>query len=160
MAKIAKSCQKAYTFLPKICKFAYHTIKPDILRYIIRPNEQKMKSDNTTIQYTTHIAHIALTLILCLMAIYTPHTQALPLEHYATHSMLSSGKWYKISVTESGIHQISYSQLKSWGFNDPSRVRIYGYGGKVLSEIYSDSDIDDLPQIPVIHNNNRILFYA
>ncbi len=119
-----------------------------------------MKSDNTTIQYTTRIAHIALTLILCLMAIYTPYTQALPLEHYATHSMLSSGKWYKISVTESGIHQISYSQLKSWGFNNPSRVRIYGYGGKVLSEIYSDSDIDDLPQIPVIHNNNRILFYA
>ena len=51
---------------------------------------------------------------------------ALPTEHYAEHSVLSSGKWYKISVTQSGIHEISYSQLKNWGFSDPSRVRIYG----------------------------------
>lgn len=86
--------------------------------------------------------------------------QALPTEHYATQSVLSSGKWYKVSVTQSGIHQISYSQLKEWGFSDPYRVRIYGYGGILLPETYSTEDVDDLPQIPIVHNNNRILFYA
>ncbi len=114
--------------------------------------------------HTRHIAtsvrHI-ITLIICAITITTTHTtQALPVEHYAAHSVLSSGKWHKISVTESGIHQISYEQLRSWGFNDPSRVRIYGYGGNLLPEKYSLSDIDDLPQVPIIHNNNRILFYA
>lgn len=85
---------------------------------------------------------------------------ALPTEHYAEHSVLSSGKWYKVSVSQSGIHEISYSQLKNWGFSDPSRVRIYGYGGNLLPETYSTDDVDDLPQIPIVHNNNRILFYA
>lgn len=85
---------------------------------------------------------------------------ALPTEHYAEHSVLSSGKWYKISVTQSGIHEISYSQLKDWGFSDPSRVHIYGYGGNLLPETYNTNDVDDLPQIPIVHNNNRILFYA
>lgn len=120
-----------------------------------------MKAYNITQQYISHLKHTALALIVCIMAsIGAIHSVALPLEHYASHSVLSTGKWYKISVTESGIYQISYSQLKSWGFNNPDQVRIYGYGGKVLPEVYSDSDIDDLPQIPIIHNNNRILFYA
>lgn len=95
-----------------------------------------------------------------LIHINTFTAQALPIEHYADSSVLSSGKWHKISVTSSGIHQISYSQLKAWGFNNPAQVRLYGYGGELLPETYSTSDIDDLPQIPVIHNNNRILFYA
>lgn len=120
-----------------------------------------MKAYNIRQQYISPLKHTALTLIVCiLIGIGAIPSVALPLEHYASHSVLSSGQWYKISVTESGIYQISYSQLKSWGFNNPEQVRIYGYGGKVLPEVYSESDVDDLPQIPIVHNNNRILFYA
>lgn len=101
-------------------------------------------------------------MILCIIVMLSSaiHSEALPVEHYATNSVLSSGKWFKISVKESGMHQISYSQLKSWGFNSPDKVRIYGYGGNLLPETYSTDDVDDLPQIPIIHNNNRIIFYA
>lgn len=120
-----------------------------------------MRLNNNAQHYIISIRSITILLVtLLITSICTTHTMALPIEHYASHSVLSTGKWYKISVTNSGIHQISYSQLKSWGYNDPSRVRIYGYGGKVLPEVYSESDIDDLPQIPVVHSNDRILFYA
>ena len=103
----------------------------------------------------------AILLTVCLLIVTATFTaQALPVEHYAENSVLSSGKWYKISVTNSGIHQISYTQLKEWGFSNPAQVRIYGYGGELLPETYSTTDIDDLPQIPVVHNKNRILFYA
>ena len=101
------------------------------------------------------IAQCAIVLLFAAM-----QAHALPTEHYAQSSVLSSGKWYKISVKESGMYQISYSQLKSWGFSDPSRVRIYGYGGALLPETYSTDDVDDLPQIPIVHNNSRVIFYA
>lgn len=120
-----------------------------------------MKIDNIAQQYISFTRHIATLLVMSiLVGLSATQSLALPVEHYAAHSVLSSGKWYKISVDNSGIYQISYSQLRSWGFNDPTQVRIYGYGGKVLPEVYSESDVDDLPQIPVIHNNDRIIFYA
>ncbi|MBQ5750064.1 MAG: hypothetical protein IIV86_01915, partial [Bacteroidaceae bacterium] len=120
-----------------------------------------MRLNDIAQQYIYAIKSIAMVFVILLTtSICATHSMALPTEHYAQHSVLSSGKWYKIAVTNSGIHQISYSQLKSWGFNNPTEVRIYGYGGKVLPEVYSDSDIDDLPQIPVVHCNDRILFYA
>lgn len=109
---------------------------------------------------TKHILRYIITLIGVVSSCIFFTAQALPVEHYAAQSVLSSGKWYKVSVTQSGIHQISYSQLKDWGFSDPSRVRVYGYGGALLPETYSTNDADDLPQIPIVHNNNRILFYA
>lgn len=99
-------------------------------------------------------------IVIAILAIgYTP-AYGLPLEHYADSSVLHQGKWHKISITESGIYQISYNKLKEWGFSNPSQVRVYGYGGASLPETYSTSDIDDLPQIPIVHNNNRILFYG
>ncbi len=117
-----------------------------ILRHIIYP------------AFRTAITAVAsIFLLICLLA---ETAQALPTSHYTEQSVLASGKWYKISVTDNGIHQISYSQLKNWGFNNPARVRIYGYGGAMLPEILTEKDVDDLPQIPVVHNNNRILFYA
>lgn len=107
-----------------------------------------------------YVAWIVTITALCAVLGGAERVVALPVSHYAEHSVLSSGYWYKISVTNSGIHEISYSRLREWGFTDPSRVRIYGYGGAMLPETVSADDVDDLPQIPVIHYNNRILFYA
>ena len=113
------------------------------------------------IQHSNRALSTAIAFIIIAMMVLSPITlQALPSEHYAANSVLSTGKWHKVSVTESGIHQISYTQLKNWGFSDPSKVKVYGYGGETLPEKYTSDDIDDLPQIPIIHNNNRILFYA
>lgn len=80
---------------------------------------------------------------------------------YAPASVLSSGKWVKISVEKSGMHCISTSQLKDWGFSDPSRVCIYGYGGQMLSDVLSESTyIDDLPAVASVVTGSGLVFYA
>lgn len=71
---------------------------------------------------------------------------ALSPETYAATSRLASGKWVKVAVEASGMHCISESTLRGWGFSDPSKVKIYGYGGKRLPEVLDKNYIDDLPQ--------------
>jgi hypothetical protein len=88
---------------------------------------------------------------------------------YATSSVLSSGKWKKISVTESGIYKLTYSDIKNMGIN-PEKVQIYGYGGKLLAENFSLTGyMDDLPEVSVykelgsdgvFNSGDYILFYA
>lgn len=85
---------------------------------------------------------------------------ALDASHYASQSVLSSGRWVKISVTETGIHSISNSTLARWGFSNPEKVKIFGYGGAPVSTTLDEGQIDDLPQVPVLRLGNRILFYA
>lgn len=83
------------------------------------------------------------------------------LHTYASSSVLSTGKWVKISVPETGIYRLTYTDLKSMGFSKPENVQIYGYGGWMLNENFSSSKIDDLPRIPVkVIANDCILFYA
>lgn len=99
-------------------------------------------------------------LILLAAAMLIPaNIRALPSSAYTTESVLAEGRWIKVSVTGSGIHQITYADLQSWGFT-PSKVKIYGYGGAMLPEKFSDPYIDDLPEIPVLRTSSRILFYA
>lgn len=124
-----------------------------LLKYIVKHFFNKVAS-------SYFVAMIATIAMVCAIFPGAERAVALPVSHYAAHSVLSSGYWYKIAVTGSGIYEISYNQLREWGFTDPSRVRIYGYGGAMLPETVSPDDVDDLPQIPVLHYNNRILFYA
>ena len=69
----------------------------------------------------------------------------LPLSHYAPNSALADGNWVKIRVSESGMQYISNSQLKEMGFSNPEKVNVYGYGGRLISDILNDSQVDDLP---------------
>lgn len=86
---------------------------------------------------------------------------AVDASHYTTSSVLSTGRWVKIRVTESGIHQITHEQLREWGFNDPSAVTVYGFGGVAgVSELLDESVPDDLPQQPVVYRDDRLLFYG
>lgn len=88
---------------------------------------------------------------------------------YAASSVLSSGKWIKISVDESGLYKLTYNKIKSLGI-DPEKVQIYGYGGSLLSEDFSKKDYsDDLPEVRVLKycgpdgkfgSGDFILFYA
>ncbi len=83
-------------------------------------------------------------------------------QDYAQTSVLSNGKWVKISTSERSIYQISEAELINWGFPDPSKVKLFGYGGTVIDELFSNQDgyIDDLPQIPLYRANGNIYFYA
>ncbi len=77
------------------------------------------------------------------------------------HSQLSKGRWVKLRVAENGVHMLTHTHLKNMGFNDPSKVRLFGYGGHPLSESDTDSWIDDLCEVPLWRtDNHRLLFYA
>ena len=84
-------------------------------------------------------------------------------DRYAEHSILSQGKWAKISVATSGIHQLTASTIKSAGFSDLSKVKIYGYGGNLVPEVLEDSylrEYDDLKEVPTCTVDGKKLFYA
>ena len=87
--------------------------------------------------------------------------QAFEADHYAQQSRLASGRWVKISVAESGIYRITSADARRWGFNDISRLRVYGYGGARISESLTKANyVDDLPQVAVSRSNDVIYFYG
>ena len=66
---------------------------------------------------------------------------------FASESVLSSGFWKKIKITEEGIYRITWSKLVELGFSDPSRVRLYGNNYGQLSYFNDDPRPDDLREI-------------
>ena len=80
---------------------------------------------------------------------------------YTTQSVLSSGSFVKIRVDKAGLYSISYSDLASMGL-DANNIRVYGFGGAMLSQNFTQSRTDDLPTVPVFFDdiNQRIIFYA
>ena len=82
---------------------------------------------------------------------------------YAEHSVLCEGNWAKIRVTESGFYQLSDALIKKAGFSDPSRVRIYGYGGALQPEKLTGDYLaatDDLKEVPTCTIGGKRVFYA
>ncbi len=43
----------------------------------------------------------------------------------SSSSVLSSGKWFRIAVTEDGIYRIDYSRLSQLGLDNPANPRIF-----------------------------------
>ena len=97
---------------------------------------------------------------------------ALPLHagvhKYASGSVLASGNFVKIQVSKSGIHSISYEEIKSLGL-DPAKTGVLGYGGALLNQNFSLYKTDDLPPVAihmetgsdgVFGSGDYILFYA
>lgn len=85
---------------------------------------------------------------------------ALPADFYAASSRLSSGKWAKVEVTESGIQLISAATLRNLGFADPAKVNVFGYGGRMIPERLDTDLIDDLPLVPSISTPQGIIFFG
>lgn len=84
--------------------------------------------------------------------------------NWKSESVLKSGKWLKISTSEKGIYKIPYSKLTEWGFSNPSKVNVFGFGGAILSENPADIKYDDLAQNAIWHGQNSgadcLFFYA
>lgn len=84
-------------------------------------------------------------------------------QRYAAHSVLATGRWAKIRVSETGVYQLTDSLIRQAGFTDMSRVKVYGYGGNLQNEQLVASELaasDDLPEVPTCTINGRRLFYA
>ena len=82
---------------------------------------------------------------------------------YAEHSVLSTGKWAKIRVNDTGIFELTSSVIRQAGFSDINKVKIYGYGGNLQPEkISSDylADTDDVKEVAQCIVGDRHLFYG
>ena len=53
-----------------------------------------------------------LIMVVAAMILVSPRAYAFPLEKYAQNSVLSEGKWVKVSVSETGMHLITTADLK------------------------------------------------
>lgn len=103
-----------------------------------------------------------------ILALLTLVSASLLAHTYTSQSVLSSGKWVKIRVSETGIHCLTYEELNAAGLN-PANVRIYGYGGAMLSQNFKLEKQDDLPPVAFymhkgadgeFNQGDYILFYA
>lgn len=84
-----------------------------------------------------------------------------PGQRYAENSRLSSGKFIKISVENTGIYKLSFDDLRKMGI-DPAKVQLYGYGGQLLPEDFTQPYIDDLPELSFYIDKEQgyLLFYG
>ena len=93
-------------------------------------------------------------------------------KNYATSSLLSSGKWIKVSTDQQGVFKVTGSFFNQAGFTLPivsSSIQLFGHGGAVLPESNSAQTVDDLTalQIEVVDGGDGVfdkedyfLFYA
>ena len=93
-----------------------------------------------------------LLLALCLPVPAGIHT-------YSNTSVLNSGHWVKIRVSESGVCRMSFDELRGAGI-DPANVQVFGYGGAQKEQNFTLPSIDDLPHVPIYKGENYILFYV
>jgi len=80
-------------------------------------------------------------------------------------SILGSGKWIKIKTKNKGIYKVTYDQLKTWGFNNPEQVSVYGNGGLMLPLLNKELKSDDLSAWPIWKGKDNaskdcIFFYS
>src|SRR5512133_1657826 len=81
-----------------------------------------------------------------------------PLQKYAvyepaTTSVLSEGKWFKMKVLSTGIYRLTYEDLVSMGFSEPSAVKIFGNGGSMVPLMNANARYDDLIENKVYQSN-------
>jgi Peptidase family C25 len=92
---------------------------------------------------------------------------------YATTSVLASGTWFKIGVTNTGIHRINKTLMTSLGIDidniDPRNIRIYGNGQGQLPFSNNAPHYDDLHEYAIMVQgesdgvfdaNDAVLFYG
>lgn len=155
----------------------------DSIQYTFHPSLQKntnlINANIAILPYISRNGNIQR--IISYSVIFTPttpytadNTTRKSTNPYPAHSVLSSGKWYKLTIANTGIHKISGSDLVAQNIDITnlaiSNLRIYGNGGNALSEKNTDFEYNDLIEnaIYVKDNNNNglfdtndyILFYA
>ncbi|MDD4142423.1 MAG: type IX secretion system sortase PorU [Bacteroidales bacterium] len=90
----------------------------------------------------------------------------------ASSSILATGDWYRMKVTESGIYAIEYSDLVNWGIDVsslPSRsLRIFAKDGYILPESNANALLSNPSEVPVMvidggdgnfDEGDKIIFY-
>ena len=71
---------------------------------------------------------------------------------HASTSVLASGEWFKVRISEDGIYKVTYNELKQMGFDvsaNPNNIAVFGNGGGVLPEQNDMFRHDDLVENPI-----------
>jgi len=99
-----------------------------------------------------------------------PHIKS---KNNSINSVLSSGDWYKIKLSNDGLYKIDADFLSDIGVNvseiDPRKIQIYGNGGAMLPEYNASFRYHDLVENPIrvlgeedgsFDQNDFIVFYG
>ena len=78
---------------------------------------------------------------------------------YVPSSVLASGQWVKVHVDSTSVYRIDYHILREWGFTEPEKVRVFGYGSVEQAHLL-DTAPDDLPPVAVHHSGDALYFYG
>lgn len=91
----------------------------------------------------------------------------------AQNSVLSSGDWYKVAISKSGLYKITAQNLRDWGVDisqiNPRNIAIFGNGGGMLPQANNIPRPIDLIENAIwiageednrFDNNDYIIFYA
>lgn len=90
-----------------------------------------------------------------------PEASAYSMSHFTATSAMTTGHWVKIRVDHEGLYEITYDQLRQWGFANPESVTVYGFGGTMLTHgSFYDSDPDDLTPTVCFHLDKALRFYG
>lgn len=72
---------------------------------------------------------------------------------FADASLLRQGNWYKLGVTQTGVHRITYNDLQAWGIDpagiNPKTFSLHGFGGGMLPEMNSQLTLDDMAPVAI-----------
>ena len=72
---------------------------------------------------------------------------------FTSQSVLQSGEWYKMGVTEDGVYKVGFDLLDKMGLETSSlptsSIRIYGNGGGMLPVLNSAPRADDLQECAI-----------
>lgn len=88
-------------------------------------------------------------------------------------SVFANGPWLKMGIVQSGVYQLTANELAARGLQLDGRpsfqIKMYGSGGKMLSEANRDYNFQDISQIAIqvedggdgiFNAGDRILFYG
>ncbi len=87
-------------------------------------------------------------------------TTAIAQSHYAAHSLLRNGEWYRLVIAQSGMYAMGVTELPALQGKSIANIALYGRDGSMLPESNGTARPDDLPPIAsqVIDNNGNGLF--
>ncbi|WP_239020990.1 type IX secretion system sortase PorU [Pontibacter arcticus] len=99
--------------------------------------------------------------------------QSIKAANFTSNSVLSAGNWYKLAITETGIHKIDKGVLQKLGIDvrsiNPKTIQLFGNGGGMLPQPNSAPRPNDLQENAVMvsgeadgkfDDNDFILFYG
>ena len=112
--------------------------------------------------YSAIISPVAAVITAVIIAAGVPvASHAFPVDSYAETSKLAQGKWVKIRIPATGLYMVTTSDLRRYGFSNPSAVRVMGYGGQRINDVLTAANyVDDLMAAPQEATSQGIVFYG